>query len=163
MKWNYALSHVITARSVLPLKALNTWLSWCISQLAAGNPQSCMSSEVNGILSCSLSAYWKMAALGCNVPGHRTSEIKSHWSPCMTFAPPQCSFPFPPFDAATLLLEDIKLVMSFFLLSKYWMKEYFVLTLIVIRYFFYLVTFISCQLMLNINYLMSAPEFFSSK
>lgn len=36
--------------SVLPLKSLNTWLLWCISQLAAGNPQSCMSSEVNGFV-----------------------------------------------------------------------------------------------------------------
>lgn len=37
MKWNYGPPHVISARSVLALKSLNTWLSWCISQLAAGN------------------------------------------------------------------------------------------------------------------------------
>lgn len=30
----------------------NTWLFWCISQLAADNPQSYKSSEVNGFMSC---------------------------------------------------------------------------------------------------------------
>lgn len=85
----------LTSSHLLPLKSLNTWRSWCISQLADGNPQSCKSSEVN--LS-PLSAYWKIAALGCYLAGHRTSENISlvSLSACMAFALPQF---FPPFDA----------------------------------------------------------------
>lgn len=89
LKWTHALSYVIAARSVLPLKSLNTWLFWCISQLAASNPQSRMSSEVNGFASRPHSAYWDMPASGFNLPGHRTSENTTchwcHWFPSSLF------------------------------------------------------------------------------
>lgn len=112
---NHALSYVITARSALPLKSLNTWLFWCISQLAASNPQSCMSSEVNGFVSHPLSAYWDMPASGFNLPGSKTSANMSLSQSSFLFL----SF----FDVVILLLVDIKLLKSSGFLSKYWHSE----------------------------------------
>lgn len=57
-----------------PLKSLNTWVFCCISQLATSNPQSCMSSKVNGFGSCPLTSHCNMSASVCDARGHRASE-----------------------------------------------------------------------------------------